>query len=239
MFFSLRTVVIASIALQTAMASILPMDSVRDLSGCAVYNCSDPIKQSTVTTAQATLVAPVLTHRLTPTTTTYSYTDAKSLASLYITANSADSLYQSYFGTALVPQITWIYDQIANESGTNFTLICEASCASSTIAIMTRTTTTSTKNGVSHPCAWKACTVFCPAFYNETALSDVCSENASGSQASTVVHEMTHALGHTSDYPPYGCANARALALSNPTEAVNNAENYGCFSTEVYKAANC
>ncbi|KAJ7887982.1 hypothetical protein B0H13DRAFT_2342160 [Mycena leptocephala] len=197
------------------------MDAARGISGRAVYDCSDPTEQSTVTTA---------------------YTDAKQLAaaaSSYITANGADSLYQSYFSTALAPQITWIYDQIANESGTNFTLVCDASCASSTIAITRRTTTTCTKNGVSHPCAWKARTVFCPLFYHEAALSDVCSENASGSQASTVVHEMTHALGHTSDYPPYGCANARALALSNPTEAVNNAENYGCFSTAVYKAANC
>ncbi|KAF8147923.1 hypothetical protein K438DRAFT_1989376 [Mycena galopus ATCC 62051] len=50
---------------------------------------------------------------------------------------------------------------------------------------------------------------------------------------------MSHALGHTADYPPYGCANTRALALSNPTEATNNAENYGWFSTAVQKAANC
>ncbi|KAF7378507.1 Metalloprotease [Mycena sanguinolenta] len=221
MGFSLRTVVVASTVLQTAMASILPMDAARGLSERAVYDCSDPTQQSIVTTA---------------------YTDAKQLAaaaSSYITANGADSLYQSYFGAALVPQITWIYDQIANESRTNYTLVCEASCASSTIAITTRTTTTCIKNGVGHACAWKANTVFCPLFYDEAALSDVCSENASGSQASTVVHEMSHALGHTKDYPPYGCANARALALSNATEAVNNAENYGCFSTEVYKAANC
>ncbi|KAJ6550590.1 hypothetical protein DFH09DRAFT_925836, partial [Mycena vulgaris] len=127
----------------------------------------------------------------------------------------------------------WLYNQIANESGTNFTLLCDwdaiSDCGASTIAYTQWSTTSCTTNGISKPCAWKARTVSVSCMF----------ENADGSQASTVVHEMTHALGRTSDYPPYTCTNAQVLAATNSTRAADNAQNYGCFSTAVYKAAHC
>ncbi|KAJ6517001.1 hypothetical protein DFH09DRAFT_940635, partial [Mycena vulgaris] len=127
----------------------------------------------------------------------------------------------------------WLYNQIANESGTNFTLLCDwdaiSDCGASTIALVQVVSRTEAHQPFS----------FCPPFYSETPLSAVCNENADGSQASTVVHEMTHALGRTSDYPPYTCTNAQVLAATNSTRAADNAQNYGCFSTAVYKAAHC
>jgi hypothetical protein len=49
------------------------------------------------------------------------------------------------------------------------------------------------------------------------------------SQAGTLVHEMSHAVGHTSDHQ-YGTANAQNLANTNPDQAVDNADNFEYFA---------
>ena len=58
-------------------------------------------------------------------------------AASYIGTNGNDTLFQTYFGantSTTGPQ--WLYNQIANEHGTNFTINCAptSGCGSNTIA---------------------------------------------------------------------------------------------------------
>ena len=46
--------------------------------------------------------------------------------------------------------------------------------------------------------------------------------------AETIYHELTHKVCKTVDHA-YGVANCRALAVSNPRQAVENADNFGYF----------
>jgi hypothetical protein len=88
---------------------------------------------------------------------------------------------------------------------------------------------------------------FCPQWFNNANLAQFCA-GSSPPRASTVVHELTHAMSHTHDCASIildnplcfltalashdldssgGCANARSLAVSNPAKAALNAESYG------------
>ena len=49
------------------------------------------------------------------------------------------------------------------------------------------------------------------------------------SKAGTMVHEHSHSDAKTDDVT-YGTANARSLAISNPNQAVKNADNYEYFA---------
>ncbi|MGC5703598.1 peptidase [Pseudomonas sp. NFXW11] len=54
-------------------------------------------------------------------------------------------------------------------------------------------------------------------------------------QAGSVVHELTHSIGHTVDVPGgYGPAGARNLATNNPSQAVENADNYEYYEEQLY-----
>jgi hypothetical protein len=88
---------------------------------------------------------------------------------------------------------------------------------------------------------------FCPQWFNNANLAQFCA-GSSPPRASTVVHELTHAMSHTHDCVSIivdnplcvlitslydcldssgGCANARSLAASDPAKAALNAESYG------------
>ncbi len=64
----------------------------------------------------------------------------------------------------------------------------------------------------------------CGAFWNAPATG-------TDSKAGTLVHEMTHfnVVASTNDYA-YGQTNAKALALSNPAQALDNADNHEYFA---------
>ncbi len=64
----------------------------------------------------------------------------------------------------------------------------------------------------------------CGAFWNAPA-------SGTDSKAGTLVHEMTHftVVAGTNDYA-YGQTNAKALALSNPAQALDNADNHEYFA---------
>jgi len=49
------------------------------------------------------------------------------------------------------------------------------------------------------------------------------------SQAGVFVHELSHEVWSTSDHT-YGTVNCKALARSNPSLAIDNADNYEYFS---------
>lgn len=54
-------------------------------------------------------------------------------------------------------------------------------------------------------------------------------------QAGSVVHEMTHSIGNTEDIPgAYGTAAAANLAIHQPDQAVDNADNYEYFLEQLY-----
>lgn len=54
-------------------------------------------------------------------------------------------------------------------------------------------------------------------------------------QAGSVVHELTHSIGHTDDIPGgYGPVGARNLATNHPDEAVDNADNYEYYEEQMY-----
>ncbi|TRM62734.1 hypothetical protein BD626DRAFT_548558 [Schizophyllum amplum] len=75
---------------------------------------------------------------------------------------------------------------------------------------------------------------FCPIFFQEVPQSYLCtgqttvaSRNVRGG---TVLHELTHAVGGTDDVT-YGCSADQALSDAN---SYANADNYNCFSTQVF-----
>lgn len=54
-------------------------------------------------------------------------------------------------------------------------------------------------------------------------------------QAGSVVHELTHSIGHTADIPGgYGPVGARDLATDHPDQAVENADNYEYYEEQMY-----
>jgi peptidyl-Lys metalloendopeptidase len=70
---------------------------------------------------------------------------------------------------------------------------------------------------------------FCNAFFN------LHPNNGFDTQAGTVVHELSHSIGHTVDVPgAYGTQGAAALATNRPSEAVENADNYEYFVEQLY-----
>ncbi|KAF9259318.1 hypothetical protein L218DRAFT_875089 [Marasmius fiardii PR-910] len=155
-------------------------------------------------------------------------------AHAYIASHGAsDPLVKLYFGndTSLISGVSWIYNQIANEAGTNYTITCDydpaGACAGGTV--VARNTPIGTS---SHPASRTE-------FYQRPAMSCTTNINSmNGSREDTIVHEMSHALGKTHDYNG-SCSSSRTLALNNATQATNNAYAYGCFVMEVYKATRC
>jgi Lysine-specific metallo-endopeptidase len=72
----------------------------------------------------------------------------------------------------------------------------------------------------------------CPCLIRQ--MSSLGSGNQS--QVGTLIHEISHLLGNTDDevnpatgLVAYGASAAKALATTYPTQAVNNAENYGFY----------
>ncbi|MFK3791826.1 M35 family metallo-endopeptidase [Pseudomonas piscis] len=54
-------------------------------------------------------------------------------------------------------------------------------------------------------------------------------------QAGSVVHELTHSIGHTADIPVgYGPVGARDLATDHPGRAVENADNYEYYEEQMH-----
>ncbi|KAF9553538.1 Metalloprotease [Agrocybe pediades] len=159
-----------------------------------------------------------------------SYTEAKTLANAgtsYISSKGAsDSVYKAYFGTTSTSKVSGILSAVANENSSSRTLSCTDSlnaCSSGVIAY----TATATTN-----------IYFCSIFFNEVATSSLCSGTTVASRnvrGGTTLHELTHAVGGTDDIG-YGCSADQSLSTSN--KAIN-ADNYNCFTTQVYQNTKC
>ncbi|KAK7436844.1 hypothetical protein VKT23_014486 [Stygiomarasmius scandens] len=158
-----------------------------------------------------------------------SYTEAKQLASIassYIGSNGANSLYTSYYKTNPTSTIRSVFNAVANENSNSRTLSCVDSfnaCSSGVIAYTLIATTN---------------IYYCSIFFNEVATSRLCSGTSVASRnvrGGTTLHELTHAVAGTDDIG-YGCSFDQGLSASN---ARVNADNYNCFSTQVYANTQC
>ncbi|KAG6909167.1 hypothetical protein DXG01_001794 [Tephrocybe rancida] len=75
-------------------------------------------------------------------------------------------------------------------------------------------------------------------FFNEVATTSLCSGTTVASRnirGGTTLHELTHAVGNTDDVT-YGCSADQALSDAN---SVINADNYNCFTTQIYANTKC
>ncbi|KAJ7078017.1 Metalloprotease [Mycena belliarum] len=159
-----------------------------------------------------------------------SYTEAKALArggSSYISSKgTSDTLYRAYWGALAASRVTNVLNAVANENSASRTLSCTdalGACSSGVIAY----TVISTTN-----------IYFCGIFFNEVASSRLCSGTSVDSRnirGGTTLHEITHAVADTDDVT-YGCAADQALSDAN---ALKNADNYNCFTTQVYANTVC
>ncbi|KAH7102533.1 hypothetical protein BKA62DRAFT_699804 [Auriculariales sp. MPI-PUGE-AT-0066] len=159
-----------------------------------------------------------------------SYTEGKALASLaasYINSNGANSLFTAYYKTNSPSTIASRFSAVANENSSSRTLGCSdpySVCNGNVIAY--------TVISGSRPI------YFCSIFYNEVASSRLCSGTTVASRnirGGTTLHELTHAVDSTTDVT-YGCSADQALSASNQ---LANADNYNCFSTQVYQNTQC
>ncbi|GLB34257.1 putative secreted metalloproteinase that allows assimilation of proteinaceous substrates [Lyophyllum shimeji] len=158
-----------------------------------------------------------------------SYTEGKALASgaiSYINSNGANALYQAYWGATSTSRVTSVLSAVANENSSSRTLSCVDSygaCSNGVIAY----TVISTTN-----------IYYCSIFFNEVPSTSLCSGTSVASRnvrGGTTLHELTHAVAGTDDVT-YGCAADQALSDS---QAVINADNYNCFTTQVYADTRC
>ncbi|KAF8650953.1 hypothetical protein AX16_005018 [Volvariella volvacea WC 439] len=159
-----------------------------------------------------------------------SYTEAKSLASgasSYISSRgSGDSLYRAYYGATATSRVISVFNAVANENSGSRTLSCTDSYGVCTGGVIAYTVTSTTN------------IYYCSIFFNEVASSQLCGGTtvaARNVRGGTTLHELTHAVAGTSDVT-YGCAADQALS---DAQSLANADNYNCFSTQVYANTRC
>lgn len=161
-----------------------------------------------------------------------SYQEGQELASIasdYVSSNGRDDLYTSYFGTTPTSTVIGVLDNVANEDDSGRTLNCAdvANACDDGVIAYTLTSTTDI--------------YFCDIFYDEVETEQLCSGTSVASRnirGGTVLHELTHATSGTEDVG-YGCDYDQSLGESSPDEAAENADNYNCFSTQVYASTKC
>ncbi|KAL7281891.1 hypothetical protein ACG7TL_003357 [Trametes sanguinea] len=160
------------------------------------------------------------------------YAEGKVLAAeahAYIMATDNGPLYTNYFGTTPTSTVLNVFENVATENSTTRVLGCRDPlnvCDGRVIAYTVKKTTN---------------IFFCDLYYDEVPIARLCQDTSVASRhvrGGTVLHELTHATSGTVDHG-YGCSYDQALARSHPARAADNADNYNCFATEVYKRNRC
>ncbi|KAL1734684.1 Metalloprotease [Schizophyllum commune] len=158
-----------------------------------------------------------------------SYTEAKELATIaseYLGSDGDSELTTAYFGANDVSEVASIFDAVAAENDDSRTLNCNdelGACSQGVIAYTVIATTN---------------IYFCDIFYDEVETTQLCSGTTVDERnirGGTTLHELTHALSDTEDVG-YGCAADQELSDS---EKISNADNFNCFSTQVYADTQC
>lgn len=135
----------------------------------------------------------------------------------YLNAGTVDSRYTTWFGTYTAARYSMVTTHFLNMknllAADSFGINCSgSSCTSNTFAYVFPTDT------ATH-------TIYvCNQFW-------LASTTGTDSKAGTLVHEMSHFndIGGTQDYV-YGQTGAKNLAISNPNNAVANADNHEYFA---------
>ncbi|KAK7042021.1 hypothetical protein R3P38DRAFT_3178594 [Favolaschia claudopus] len=131
-----------------------------------------------------------------------------------------------FFSFPQCSRVTSILNAVANENSSSRTLSCVDTfnaCSSGVIAYTVIATTN---------------IYYCSIFFNEVATSNLCSGTSVASRnvrGGTTLHELTHATSGTDDVT-YGCSADQALSDSNK---IRNADNFNCFTTQVYANTRC
>ncbi|TFL00251.1 Deuterolysin metalloprotease family-domain-containing protein [Pterulicium gracile] len=160
---------------------------------------------------------------------TASYNESKALARIaasWIASNSGSSLYTAYWGTNSASTIQSRFTAVANENSSSRTLSCTDTYGVCTGGVIAYTVIATTN------------IYYCSIFFNEVPSTSLCSGTTVASRnvrGGTTLHEMTHAISGTTDVT-YGCAADQALSVANK---LRNADNYNCFSTQVYANTQC
>ncbi|KAF9553541.1 zincin [Agrocybe pediades] len=176
----------------------------------AFNNCTDPTKKNIIDLG---------------------YAEAKMLtsnASSYVTAEGNNTLFDEYFGSTPTADVIAVLNGVANENNSSRSLNCVdvyGACTESGLIAYTIIATTDI--------------FFCDIFFQEavpaTSLCNGTSVDDRIVRGGTVLHELTHAIGATVDIT-YGCEADQALT---PAEKVSNADNFNCFTTQVYADTKC
>jgi len=152
------------------------------------------------------------------------------LAYAYIDLYGAsDPFYQSYFGNAPTEYPMTVLALVATEnSTTSRTVDCSdpyAGCEPGVVAYTLVSTTD---------------IYYCQRAFQDQPTADLCNLGLGYedrfARGGTMLHELTHATSGTYDHT-YGCDEDRQLAIYDWRYAVSNADNYNCFSTQIYEAA--
>ncbi|KAG7095528.1 hypothetical protein E1B28_006265 [Marasmius oreades] len=158
------------------------------------------------------------------------YTEGKQMASAassYVSSNGANSLYTSYFKTTSTSTVRSVLSNVANENSSTRTLDCRDALGACTSGVIAYTVISTTN------------VYFCSIFFQEVAQSRLCDGGttvaARNIRGATVLHELTHATSGTDDIA-YGCSTDRSLSAS---QSADNADNYNCFSSQVWQDTQC
>ncbi|TFK98117.1 hypothetical protein BDV98DRAFT_553290 [Pterulicium gracile] len=159
-----------------------------------------------------------------------SYTESRKLASLaaqYIRSHTGtgDALFEQYFKTNSEGAVAGRFEAIAGENDEGRGMYCSDPydvCSAQDGGIIAYT--------------WLATTeiYYCSLFFTSLPSTSLCSsttDNMRKIRGGTTLHEFSHALSGTDDVN-YGCPRNRELGKG---EQMNNADNFNCFATEVYK----
>ncbi|KAI4527176.1 zincin [Schizophyllum commune Loenen D] len=152
--------------------------------------------------------------------------DLAKIASDYVSSKSDSEVFTDYFGDNSASDVGDVFDAVANEDDDSRTLNCsdEANACEQGVIAYTIISTTNV--------------YFCDIFYDEVETEQLCSGTTVDERnirGGTVLHELTHALKGTEDVG-YGCQENQQLSDS---EKISNADNFNCFSTQVYSDTEC
>ncbi|KZV99432.1 zincin [Exidia glandulosa HHB12029] len=158
-----------------------------------------------------------------------SYTEGTGLASLassYISGNGADALFGAYFKESNPGDIINVFNNVYNEAAFgNRALSCsdpDGICASGDVIAYTHI-----PNGD---------VFFCGGFFSMVSSTDICAgADHRNIRGAVTLHELTHATSGTTDIG-YGCDFDQSLAAG---DAIRNADNYNCFSVQVFQDTQC
>ncbi len=123
---TLDKVTVSSTSVDVHISGDLAAREVAGIDKRATPVCSDSTKKAFITSRFVTFVSPFSYSNLIWMFPIFSYSEAKSLASLsssYISSNGKNSLYTAYWGATATSTISGVYNAVASESSSSRTSV--------------------------------------------------------------------------------------------------------------------